>query len=82
MATFTFKWISPVAFAYGGGAIRSAYDVMSTTEIETFLGRVAHCQETGEWLARNPSGRLWTSYGRTRDEAAAALIDPAARFCA
>lgn len=82
MTTFAFKWIPPEAFAYGGGAIGSAYDVLSTTEIETFLGRVARCPETGEWLARNPSGSLWTSYGRTRAAAAAALIDPAARFCA
>lgn len=37
---------------------------------EGFVGFVARCDETGEWLAYDSRGKLHSSYGKTRSDAA------------
>lgn len=74
MTRFTFT--KTAGFDYAA-PVSSVYQVWVGTFL---LGRVAYCPTTREWLVRDANDKLWMSYGKTRQEAAEALITSAHLF--
>lgn len=57
-----------------GGERKKLSTSYAVYEGDQYLGDVAYCKDTREWLAWDSQQRFWSSYGKTRSEAAEALI--------